>query len=172
MRADTIKIGLRPIIGADARVLILGTLPGDESIRRQEYYGHPRNHFWPIIAMLSGKDPPEPYADRVAMLCQCRLALWDVLASAERAGSLDSAIRHGAANAISELLAQHPGIHTIAFNGQGAAKLFKRRVVKPGCIEAEKFALISLPSTSPAYTKSLSDKSAEWRAHLGTALAP
>ncbi|MFN0217239.1 MAG: DNA-deoxyinosine glycosylase [Hyphomicrobium sp.] len=171
MPPAAIKIGLPPIVEPAARLLILGTLPGDESLRKQEYYGHPQNHFWRVIADVVGEAQPDGYAARIAMLTRHRLALWDVLASAERAGSLDAAIRHAKANDILELLAQLPSIRTIAFNGQGAEKLFMRHVARPSGGAPEGIALLRLPSTSPAYTKRLADKSAQWRDGLRAALA-
>ena len=86
------KTGLAPIAGKSSRLLILGSLPGDESIRRQQYYAHPRNHFWPIMAGLLGEELPEDYEKKKAMLLRHGIALWDVLFSAEREGSLDTNI--------------------------------------------------------------------------------
>ena len=84
------KFSFPPIIGANARLLILGTLPGEESLRLRQYYGHPRNHFWPLIAAIFDKSLPAAYAERERLLKRNRSALWDVLESAERVGSLDS----------------------------------------------------------------------------------
>ena len=88
------KFSFPPIIGANARLLILGTLPGEESLRLRQYYGHPRNHFWPLIAAIFDKSLPAAYAERERLLKRNRSALWDVLESAERVGSLNSAIRN------------------------------------------------------------------------------
>ncbi len=83
------KFSFPPIVGANARLLILGTLPGEESLRLQQYYGHPRNHFWPLIAAIFDKSLPAAYAERERLLKRNRSALWDVLESAERVGSLE-----------------------------------------------------------------------------------
>jgi double-stranded uracil-DNA glycosylase len=171
MAPAALKIGLPPIVGAAPRVLILGTLPGDESLRRQEYYGHPQNHFWRVVADALGEALGDNYAARIAMLTRHRLALWDVLASAERTGSLDAAIRHGEANAILELLADCPSIRTIAFNGQGAERLFMRHIARPSGGPPQGVTLLRFASTSPAYVKSFAEKSAQWRDGLRAALA-
>ena len=84
------KFSFPPIVGANARLLILGTLPGEESLRLQQYYGHPRNHFWPLVAAIFDESLSATYAERERLLKRNRWALWDVLESAERVGSLDS----------------------------------------------------------------------------------
>jgi hypoxanthine-DNA glycosylase len=165
-----IKYSLPPIVADDARLLILGTLPGEESLRLQQYYGHARNHFWPLIAAVFDEAPPTDYAERVSLLRRNRCALWDVLESAERIGSLDSAIRNPVANAFAEFLADYPKIRTIAFNGQKAGSLFRRYVVKPGVASEEGFKMLDLPSSSPLYTKSFEEKLEVWRAVLAAAV--
>src|SRR5262245_54668581 len=100
-----IKYSFPPIVSNGARLLILGTLPGEESLRLQQYYGHPRNNFWPLIAALSNKPLPERYEERTALLTANQWALWDVLEGAERIGSSDAAIRNPTANAFAELFA-------------------------------------------------------------------
>jgi hypoxanthine-DNA glycosylase len=166
-----IKYSFPPIVPDKARLLILGTLPGEESLRLQQYYGHPRNHFWPLVAALSAKALPETYAERTALLHMNRWALWDVLHGAERIGSSDAAIRNPTANAFDDFLAAHPTIKTIAFNGQKARDLFRRHVVKPGIFAEDAFAMIALPSSSPLYTKSFEEKLGIWRMKL-SACAP
>ncbi len=99
------KFSFPPIVGANARMLILGTLPGEESLRLQQYYGHPRNHFWPLIAAIFDESLPATYAERDRLLKRNRFALWDVLESAERVGSLDSAIRNPTANEFAKFFA-------------------------------------------------------------------
>jgi TDG/mug DNA glycosylase family protein len=160
------KRGLPPIANAKASVLILGTLPGDESLLRQQYYGHPRNHFWSLIAALAGEPPPESYAARVALLLKSGFALWDVLASAERDGSLDSAIRNAKPNDFAAFFRTHPRIDTIAFNGQRAHALFRAHVADDPRIASRRFTMLVLPSSSPAYVKPLDDKVRHWRAAL------
>jgi hypoxanthine-DNA glycosylase len=165
-----IKYSFPPIVPDKARLLILGTLPGEESLRRQQYYGHPRNHFWPLIAALSGKPLPETYVERTTLLHVNRWALWDVLEGAERMGSSDAAIRNPKANAFSDFFTAHPTIKTIAFNGQKARELFRRHVVKPGIIAEDAFLAIELPSSSPLYTKSFDEKLGVWRTRLSAFL--
>ena len=145
-------------------MLILGTLPGEESLRLRQYYGHPRNHFWPLIAAIFDKSLPAAYAERERLLKRNRSALWDVLESAERVGSLDSAIR--TANAFAKFFADYPDIRTIAFNGQKARSLFRKYVVKQGVIAESDFTLLDLPSSSPLYTKPFEEKLAVWCATL------
>ncbi|WP_045837387.1 DNA-deoxyinosine glycosylase [Hyphomicrobium sp. 99] len=164
--APIVKYSFPPISPAGARLLILGTLPGEESLRLQQYYGHPRNHFWPLIAALSDKPLPATYEDRLALLEINRWAVWDVLEGAERIGSSDAAIRNPAANAFGAYFAANPAISAIAFNGQKARDLFRRFVVKPGLVAETDFAMIELPSSSPLYTKTLDEKLAVWRAKL------
>jgi hypoxanthine-DNA glycosylase len=164
------KYSFPPIVGDDAHLLILGTLPGEESLRLQHYYGHTRNHFWQLIAAVFNEAPAVDYADRIRLLKRNRCALWDVLESAERAGSLDSTIRNPVANAFAEFFADYPEIKTIAFNGQKARALFRRYVVKPGTVSDEGFTMLDLPSSSPLYTKPFEEKLVLWRAALAAAL--
>ncbi len=170
MKASPAKRCFPPIISEGARVLILGTLPGEESLRRAQYYGHPRNHFWPIIADALGEKLHENYERRVAMLTRNRLALWDVLASADRTGSLDSAIRGARANDFASLFRAHPSLTAIAFNGQPAHKFYRRHVARPNGAPHGERSLIVLPSTSPAYTRPLDEKAALWREALRAVL--
>jgi hypoxanthine-DNA glycosylase len=165
------KFSFPPIVTPDARLLILGTLPGEESLRLQQYYGHPRNHFWPLIAAIFGEAVPPDYAGRVDLLERHGCALWDVLESAERIGSSDAAIRNATVNPFAAFLADYPNIRTIAFNGQKARDLFRRHVLKPGLVPEQGFTTIDLPSSSPLYTKSLEEKLGIWRAKLAGPLA-
>jgi hypoxanthine-DNA glycosylase len=137
---------------------VLGTLPGEESLRRQEYYAHPRNLFWPIVYGLFGETPAADYHARVDFLRFRRIALWDVCAAAERRASADSTIRAEVPNAIDALLRQYPQIRAIAFNGGGARRLYQRHfAAAPG------IAYLPLPSTSPAYASlSPSEKLTRW----------
>ncbi|RUP07932.1 DNA-deoxyinosine glycosylase [Hyphomicrobium sp.] len=172
-RSDpSVKYSFPPISPAGARLLILGTLPGEESLRRQQYYGHPRNHFWPLIAALADKPLPLSYEDRLALLNVNRWAVWDVLEGAERIGSADAAIRNPAANAFGAYFAANPEIRAIAFNGQKARTLFRRFVIKPGIVAENDFAMIALPSSSPLYTKTLDEKLAVWREKLAPHTEP
>lgn len=164
--AGLAKYCFPPIVTADARMLILGTLPGEKSLQLQQYYGHPQNHFWRLIAAVFNEPPPADYAERVNLLKRNRCALWDVLESAERVGSSDAAIRNPTVNPFNEFFADYPDIKTIAFNGQKARELFRRYVVKSGQVSEQDFMTIDLPSSSPLYTKSLEEKLAVWKAKL------
>jgi hypoxanthine-DNA glycosylase len=144
--ADAAKRSFPPIVDANARVLVLGTLPGEESLRRQEYYAHPRNLFWPILFALCGGVSQIDYAAKLAFAKNHRVALWDVCARAERAGSADATIRRERPNAIETLLDAHPRIGAVAFNGAGARRLYDRHFRRRPAI-----AYLALPSTSPAY---------------------
>lgn len=138
-----------PVLRADARVLVLGSMPGVASLAAQQYYAHPRNAFWPILAAYCGVAADADYATRIVALQDAGIALWDVLAECRRPGSLDSAIelRSARANAIGELLDAHPRILRVCFNGSAAAHLYRRlRIPTPAPVE-----LIRLPSTSPAH---------------------
>lgn len=144
-----------------SRVLILGSMPGEESLRQQQYYAHPRNLFWEIMGELFGAGRALPYEKRLAVLRQNRVALWDVAHSCRRKGSLDSNMTDVAVNDFESLFAKTPQIHTVFFNGQMAAALF-RRLVLPNLKRKLKF--ITLPSTSPANASiSSAEKKAVWK---------
>ena len=152
------KRSFPPIVDGRSRVLILGTLPGEESLRRREYYAHPRNLFWPIVCALFGEVPPAGYGDRLSYVASRQIALWDVCASAERAASADASIRGEVPNAIDELIASHPLIRAIAFNGSGAQRLYDRHFARHRGL-----AYLALPSTSPAYASlGFAEKLARW----------
>ena len=142
------KHGLAPLTCPDPIVLVLGSLPGDESIRRQEYYGNPRNMFWRVLAAVFDDTVPESYPDKRAFLDKHHVALWDVLASAEREGSLDTNIREIACNDIPAFLKEHPTIKAIALNGGKASKTFRQ--MRKGCHDCFKQVnVFSFTSTSP-----------------------
>ncbi|MGV8122044.1 MAG: DNA-deoxyinosine glycosylase [Candidatus Xenobiia bacterium LiM19] len=137
-----------PLAAPDAEILILGTMPGEASLRISEYYGHPRNQFWKILCSILDIDWQSPYPDRCEALIRRRLALWDVVADCERHGSLDSNIVSEKPNEIELFLSTHRPISRIVFNGGPAQKLFRRHfptLYGSGC-----YTYHMLHSTSPA----------------------
>ncbi len=161
--------GLAPIADERARVLVLGSFPGQASLIAQQYYGHPRNHFWRLVGGVVGESLEAlDYRRRVERLASHGIAVWDVIARCERKGSLDSAIRAEVANDIGALLRRCPRIATIAFNGGKSASYLKRVAA---ISEASRCRLVRLPSSSPANaTHSLAVKQAAWDAALRDAL--
>jgi hypoxanthine-DNA glycosylase len=152
-----------------SRVLILGSMPGEESLRQQQYYAHPRNLFWNLMDELFGAGRDVPYEQRLAILRKNGLALWDVAHTCRRKGSLDSNMADVEANDFQSLFKTAPNIHTVFFNGQKAAALF-RKLVLPGLDRKLKF--VTLPSTSPANASiSPEKKKAAWK-QIRTALKP
>jgi len=155
--------GLAPIVGQNAKVLVLGTLPGQASLAAGEYYANPRNGFWRIISEIFELPPDMPYSARTSRLASAGVALWDVCESARRPGSLDTAIQSNSvvANDFATFLRAHGGVRLICFNGAKAADLYRRSVL-PNLPEPMKsIPTESLPSTSPAnasipYTEKLS----------------
>mgnify|MGYP003290446797 CR=1 FL=1 len=119
---DGIKFGLPPIARPDARLFILGSLPGDVSLTAKRYYAHPTNQFWRLVGRAVGeKLELLDYDERLRCLAERRIGLWDVIASASRPGSLDQAIRLAEHNALERLLSDFPDIRAIAFNGAAAS---------------------------------------------------
>jgi double-stranded uracil-DNA glycosylase len=156
-----------PIADVSARVLILGSMPGVESLRARQYYAHPRNVFWRIMGDLVGASPDMPYAARTRQLKKSGIAVWDVLAACAREGSLDAAIdeRSIIANDLVSFLAQRPRIRHVFFNGATAQRCF--RVHVQPALEAGALKLARLPSTSPAHAaRSYADKLQAWRVIL------
>ena len=151
-----------PVAPPGARLLILGSMPSVESLNQGFYYAHPRNAFWCILAEVFGEPFPEDIPERVALLERHGVALWDVLDSCEREGSLDSAIRAPRVNDFEGLFVRCPGIHRILLNGGTAARLF----MKHGGPFLEGRECLRLPSTSPAYTLSYERKLTLWRQAL------
>ena len=159
-----------PVGRADARVLILGSVPGEVSIVAQQYYAHPRNAFWPVMESLFGGAAALDYPARIELVVRSHVALWDVLASADREGSLDSAIEADTevANDIPGFLDSHPHVTHIFFNGAKAESAFKRHVGNQLC--HGRVVLRRLPSTSPANAALSFDAKLEaWRVVAETA---
>jgi len=156
-----------PVADSAARILILGSMPGVESLRAGEYYAHPRNAFWRIMGELVSATPDLPYTKRTLCLRQSGIALWDVLAACTREGSLDAAIDEESiiTNDLLLFLAQHSRITHVFFNGATAERCFARHVqpaLEPGTLQLQR-----LPSTSPAHAAmSYSGKLQAWRCIL------
>jgi hypoxanthine-DNA glycosylase len=159
-----------PLARGDARVLVLGSMPGVASLSAGQYYAHRRNAFWPIMGALLGFDPAAPYAQRLAALQAAHIAVWDVLQSCRRPGSLDARIERASevANDFPGLFRQHPGIGHVFFNGTAAEAAFRRHVLPQ--LARGTLAMTRLPSTSPANASiSFERKLAAWRALLPSA---
>lgn len=153
-----------PVAAPDARILILGSMPGVASLEAGQYYAHPRNAFWPIMGALFGAGPDLPYPERVVQLMASGVAVWDVLQACEREGSLDSNIRSEVPNDFAAFFRTHPSIRRIGLNGGKAAAAFRKLVVRQGPPLAE---IVTLPSTSPAHAaRSVEMKCALWKAAL------
>jgi len=158
-----LSFGFPPISSPSARVLVLGSLPGRLSLERAEYYAHPQNAFWKIIGARVPDLAPD-YASRVAALIEHRVALWDVLAAATRAGSLDAAIAEDAIpNNFRAFFHAHPHIELVCFNGATAARLYDRHVMPSLADDQRALARQALPSTSAAHASlTLVEKTDRW----------
>ena len=184
--ADPARLhGMAPLVNAHTRVLVLGSFPGVASLAAQQYYGHPRNHFWPIMAGVfeeisasvaffdsvycyqkSNFAVPQDYAERCAWLLAHGVGLWDVYASCERQGSLDAAIRHAVVNDFAHILAVCPNLQLIAHNGGESFKHARHT-------QALGVPVVKLPSSSPANASwSFERKKAAWVAALMAVLGP
>ena len=159
MTVPQILQGLAPIVDRHARLLVLGSFPSEASLAAQQYYAHPRNHFWPILSALWQEDLRAlPYAERMASVRRHGLAIWDVYASCRREGSLDSAIEQARHNDLAGLRAQAPALRAIAHNGGESAR--SMRITRALGLPVHR-----LPSTSPANASwSFERKLAAWRA--------
>jgi hypoxanthine-DNA glycosylase len=154
-----IRTGLAPIARNDARLLILGSLPGERSLAEARYYAHPTNQFWRLVGGAIGEDLAVlPYEGRLERLAERRIGLWDVIGSARRSGSLDQAIREARHNPIAELPLRFPNLRAIAFNGAKAASDGRRAAGA----SLEAIELIDLPSSSAANTMAFADKARAW----------
>ncbi|THE13067.1 DNA-deoxyinosine glycosylase [Bacillus timonensis] len=155
--------GLEPIVGEDPRILILGSMPSVESLRKQEYYGNQRNHFWKIMFMLFDSHELTDYKDKIAFVKERKIALWDVLYSCHREGSLDSSIKNEEPNEIEAFVKNHPNLRLIACNGTKSYKSYQKYI---GLHRLPGVEVIKLPSTSPVpgkYNKTLEGKLQEWK---------
>lgn len=162
------KSSFPPAVAPDARLLILGSLPGERSLAEGRYYAHPQNRFWHLVGHALGIDLVSlDYEARLAALCDNRIGLWDVVASARRNGSLDASIRDAEHNALGELVNRLPNLRAIAFNGKTSEKIGRALLADVA------IAQIGLPSSSPAYAAMpLAEKEKRWlqmRDYLETA---
>jgi len=158
---DTLKRCFEPVVNAQTSLLILGSLPGEKSLAHSQYYAHPQNRFWMLLGeVLQVELKSLPYDARLATLLDHGVGLWDVVAQAQRIGSLDSNIRARDDNDLPALLARYPAIAAIAFNGGTALKLGLKVLGD----EAKRYRIVALPSSSPAYTLAYADKLAQWQA--------
>lgn len=149
-----------PIEPKRADILILGTMPSVKSLEKTQYYGHPQNQFWPMIFALWEEPLARGYEERVAFLHKRHIALWDVLQSCEREGSMDAAIQNPSPNPVWELAARHPELHTVFFNSKNARLFFEKL-----CLARMPSGLCyhTLPSSSPARAMKAGTKLAQWR---------
>jgi TDG/mug DNA glycosylase family protein len=157
---------LPPIARPDAVVLILGSLPGRKSLEMQQYYAHPQNAFWKLLARIYGWESSLPYTQRVEILTANRVALWDVLAAAERPGSLDSSIvqRSAQANDFAAFYRAHPQISRVYFNGRKAEEMYRRFVLPGLSAECAIIRYVCMPSTSPAHAgMPFAEKLVRWK---------
>jgi len=161
MHASPALTGLPPIVGGSPRLVILGNMPSTMSLSAGEYYGNPRNVFWHIMGELFEFDATAPYPDRVEALIAAGVAVWDVLKSCRRSGSLDSAVQPDSmvANDFGAFFAMWPTIDKIFFNGAAAQHNYRRLVADPE-------RAVRLPSTSPAHTMAYPVKLHAWRTAL------
>jgi len=150
---DTLLRGFPPVVGPAPRVLILGSMPGGASLAAHEYYAHPRNAFWPIMASLAGAGPELPYAERLARLRRVGIALWDVVGACRRKTSLDAHIdpRSIEINPLVAFIGEHPTLRAVFFNGGKAEELFRRHAMAEAVAVAPTLVHTRLPSTSPAH---------------------
>ena len=147
-----------PYIDHNTRILILGTMPGVQSLEKQEYYAHPRNHFWKIMYTLFNSLPiDDAFSKKINLLQEHAIGLWDVLENCERKGSLDVHIKNQKENDFISLFEQYPQINTIIFNGKESHKYFFKKF---GQINGITYYV--MPSTSPANTMSFDKKFALW----------
>ena len=150
--------GLPPVIAASTRLVVLGSFPGVASLQAQQYYAHPRNHFWPILSALWNTDLKAlPYGERLQQMLAHGLGLWDVYSSCEREGSLDSAIQQPEFNDLAGLTRLAPRLQAVAHNGGESARAMRHT-------RGLGFPVHRLPSTSPANASwSFERKLAAWR---------
>jgi TDG/mug DNA glycosylase family protein len=159
--------GFPPVVSPDAKVLILGSMPGRASLEKNEYYALPRNGFWKIMGDLFGAGFDQPYTARLKTLSKSRVGLWDVLEACDRQGSLDAAIETATVrpNDFEKFFEHNRNIRHVFFNGKKAAEIYMRRVHPKIETTAAKIEYETLPSTSPAHASmAYAEKLAAWSA--------
>ena len=160
--------GFPPAEGAEPRILVLGSMPSVKSLQSAQYYGNPRNHFWPLLCRIFGEPLPEAYEERLALAIRHGIALWDSVQSCVRPGSLDQKIAAETPNDIPGFLRSHPSVRRVCFNGAAAQKFHDRYHTRLGEVE-----YLLLPSTSPIprqKIKTLEDKLPFWQEALAAVL--
>ena len=157
-----LKASFPPVVRADARLLVLGSLPGERSLAERRYYAHPQNQFWALMSPVAGRDLTAlAYDARLAALMDARIALWDVVATARRTGSGDATIRDVAANDLAALVARLPDLRAVAFNGGKAHAIGSKQLA------GSPLPRIALPSSSPLHTVGVAAKQPAWAALKG-----
>ncbi len=156
-----LRQGFGPLLDVQVRVLVLGSFPSPASLAARQYYGHPRNQFWPIMGSILDEPLASlPYPERLQCLLAHRIGLWDVFEACRREGSLDAAIRGARGNDLASLRVRAPRLRAVAFNGGVAGRL-------RAAVERLGYASAVLPSTSPAHASlRLEDKLALWKAFI------
>jgi double-stranded uracil-DNA glycosylase len=153
------KSAFAPVVSPATRVLILGSLPGETSLAARRYYAHPQNRFWHLAGTVIGREdlPGLDYEDRLAVLLGAGVGLWDTVASAQRKGSLDAAIREADLAPLGDLVSTLPNLRAVGFNGKTSARIGRVQLAETG------LALVDLPSSSPAHAAMpLAEKRRRW----------
>jgi hypoxanthine-DNA glycosylase len=154
-----VKFGLPPVARPDARLFILGSLPGDASLAARRYYAHPTNQFWRLLGRAIGEELQSlDYNRRLERLAERRVGLWDVIASASRSGSLDQAIRDAEHNQLEHLLHDFPELRAVAFNGSTSSRIGRSLIGRL----PRQLVLLDLPSSSAANTRPFAEKAEAW----------
>ncbi len=156
---DQIKTSFPPISHNSTEILILGSLPGEKSLVMHEYYAHPNNKFWRIIAAITDSQTPVKYGDKLSLLIENKIGVWDVVREAKRVGSLDTNIVDEVPNDIDDFISRHKNLKVVGFNGTKSMKLFDKYFKRQAQIK-----YIQLPSSSPANARITFDEICEkWR---------
>lgn len=158
------SLGLKPILSENPKVLILGSMPSQKSIEKQEYYGNPQNKFWKIMSQYFGFPCEDPYAIRKSFLMKEELIVWDTIYSCFRPGSMDSDIdlKSVKVNDFKKLFKQYETLKVVFFNGAASKKIFFKNKLNL-LLEDHQLDFKVLPSTSPAYASmTYQDKYQKW----------